>query len=88
MGMPVTRNFFPIENILFLAEIIVLLNLKITYIYTTFANFKRDFPKINLKIYLLLQILSLGLETSYLCFIDYLETSKLADFWFRPQSTN
>ena len=34
-------------------------NLKITYNYTTRANFKRDFPKINLKIYnLLLQILS------------------------------
>ena len=33
-------------------------NLKITYNYTTRMNFKRDFPKINLKIYLLLQILS------------------------------
>ena len=42
-------SFLQNEKILFLAEVIALSNLKITYNYTTRANFKRD-----LKIYLLL----------------------------------
>ena len=55
--MSATRNFFPIEKILFLAKVIADSNLKNTYDYTTRANFNRDSPKITLKIYLLLQFL-------------------------------
>ena len=55
--MPATRNFLQNEKILFQAKIIAISNIKITYDYIAGANFKRDFPKINLKILLLLQIL-------------------------------
>ena len=70
--MPTARNFLQNEKILFQAEVIALSNLKITCNYTTRANFKRDFPKINLKIYLL-QILSLSLETFGICSRDHFE---------------
>ena len=53
--LPVT--FYRMKKILCLVKVIAISNLKITYDYTARANFKRDLPKINLKILLLQQIL-------------------------------
>ena len=55
--MPATRNFLQNEEILFLAKVITISNPKNTYNYIARMNFNRDSPKINFKIYLLLQIL-------------------------------
>ena len=52
-----TRNFFRNEKILFLAKVIALSNFENKYNYIVRANFDRDSPKINYKIYLLLQFL-------------------------------
>ena len=57
------RNFFQNGKILFLAKVIALSNLENTYIYVARANFNRDSPKIDLKIYLLLHFLRKPLET-------------------------
>ena len=58
--MPDINNFFLNEKILFLARVIAFLNLKNTYNYIVHANFNRDFLKMNFKIYLLMQFLTLG----------------------------
>ena len=61
--MAATSNVFRNEKILFLAKIIAFWNLENTHNYIAGAYFNRDSPKINLKIYLLLQFLRYGLET-------------------------
>ena len=58
--MSATRNFSQNGKILFLAKVISLSNLKNTYNYIAYVNFNRDFPKINFKMFLFLQILKLG----------------------------
>ena len=55
--MTATRNFTRTEKILFLARVIEFSNPKNTCNYIAHANFNRDFPKINFKIYLLLEFL-------------------------------
>ena len=50
--MLATRNFLQNEKLLFLAKVIALSNLENTANYSTSANFNRNSPKINFKIYL------------------------------------
>ena len=49
--MSATSNFFRNGKLLFLAEVIAFLNRENTYIYIARANFNRDSPKINFKIF-------------------------------------
>ena len=49
------QDLFRNEKILFPAKVIALLNLKNKYNYIARSNFNRDFPKIDLKLHLLLQ---------------------------------
>ena len=50
-------TFFGMKKILFLAKVIEFSNRENTYNYIAPANFNRDSPKINFKIYLLLHFL-------------------------------
>ena len=62
--MAATKNFFRNEKILFLAKVIEFSNRENTYNYKNNyiarANFNHDSPKMNFRIYLLLQCLKLG----------------------------
>ena len=51
--MSATRNFIQDGKILFLAKVIAFSNPENTYNYIACANFNRESPKINFKIYIL-----------------------------------
>ena len=55
------------------------------YIHCARELKSRNFPKINLKIYLLLQFLRWSLDTWLLCSRDQYNTFNQSYFWFRRQ---
>ena len=61
------QEIFSERKILFLAKVIAFSNLENTYNYIARTNFNCDSPKINIKIYLLLQFWSRPLKRESFC---------------------